>query len=110
MELRNIGRSRLRVSVGGLGCNNSGMRLDLAATRAVVERALDRGITLFDTSDSYGGRGGPETMLGESLGARRKDIVLASKFSSAMDDAQTLKGASRRYIMSAVEASLRRLR
>jgi aryl-alcohol dehydrogenase-like predicted oxidoreductase len=93
-----------------LGCNNFGGRIDLDATRRVVHRALDVGITLFDTADSYGNRGGSETMLGEILGDRRKDIVLATKFSQPMDDAQTLKGASRRYIMSAVEASLRRLK
>ena len=110
MELRNVGRSGLRVSLVGLGCNNFGMRLDLAATRAVVDRALERGITLFDTADSYGNRGGSETMLGEVLGARRKDIVLATKFSSPMSDQQPLRSASRRTIMSAVEASLRRLR
>jgi aryl-alcohol dehydrogenase-like predicted oxidoreductase len=93
-----------------LGCNNFGARIDLDATRKVVHRALDIGITLFDTADSYGNRGGSETMLGDALGDRRKDIVLATKFSQPMDDAQTLKGASRRYIMSAVEASLRRLK
>jgi aryl-alcohol dehydrogenase-like predicted oxidoreductase len=110
MEFRNLGRSGLRVSLVGLGCNNFGARIDLDATRKVVHRALDVGITLFDTADSYGNRGGSETMLGDALGDRRKDIVLATKFSQPMDDAQTLKGASRRYIMSAVEASLRRLK
>jgi aryl-alcohol dehydrogenase-like predicted oxidoreductase len=110
MEIRNLGRSGLRVSLVGLGCNNFGGRIDLEATRRVVHRALDAGITLFDTADSYGNRGGSETMLGETLGDRRKDIVLATKFSQPMDDAQTLKGASRRYIISAVEASLRRLK
>jgi aryl-alcohol dehydrogenase-like predicted oxidoreductase len=110
MEIRNVGTSGLRVSLVGLGCNNFGGRLDAAATRRVVERAIERGITLFDTADSYGNRGGSETQLGEILGERRKDIVLATKFSSPMNDAQTLKGASRRYIMTAVEASLRRLR
>src|SRR5450432_2652827 len=110
MEVRNLGRSGLRVSLVGLGCNNFGGRIDLEATRRVVHRALDAGITLFDTADSYGNRGGSETMLGETLGDRRKDIVLATKFSQPMDDAQTLKGASRRYIISAVEASLRRLK
>jgi aryl-alcohol dehydrogenase-like predicted oxidoreductase len=110
MEMRNVGRSGLRVSLVGLGCNNFGGRIDLEATRRVVHRALDAGITLFDTADSYGNRGGSETMLGETLGERRKDIVLATKFSQPMDDAQSKKGASRRYIMSAVEASLRRLK
>ena len=110
MELRNLGRSGLRVSAIGLGCNNFGGRIGLEASRAVVHAALDAGITLFDTADAYGDRGGSETALGEILGPRRKDIVLASKFALPMDDAETLKGASRRYIVSAVEASLRRLR
>lgn len=110
MELRNLGRSGLRVSLVGVGCNNFGARIDLAATRLVVHRALDAGITLFDTADSYGNRGGSETQLGETLGDRRKDVVLATKFASPMSDAETSKGASRRYIMSAVESSLQRLR
>ena len=110
MELRNLGRSGLRVSAIGLGCNNFGGRIGLEASRAVVHAALDAGITLFDTADAYGDRGGSETALGEILGPRRKDIVLASKFALPMDDAETLKGASRRYIVQAVEASLRRLR
>jgi aryl-alcohol dehydrogenase-like predicted oxidoreductase len=110
MELRNLGHSGLRVSVVGLGCNNFGGRLDLAATRRVVDRAIEQGITLFDTADSYGNRGGSESQLGEILGARRRDIVLATKFASPMDDAGILKGASRRYVMRAVESSLARLR
>lgn len=110
MKLRNLGRSGLQVSLVGLGCNNFGGRLDLAATREVVHRALDLGITLFDTADIYGERGRSEEYLGESLGERRKDIVLATKFGMAMDDAGIRKGASRRYILSAVEASLRRLK
>jgi aryl-alcohol dehydrogenase-like predicted oxidoreductase len=110
MEIRNLGRSGLRVSLVGLGCNNFGGRIDFEATRRVVHRALDAGITLFDTADSYGNRGTSETMLGDALGDRRKDIVLATKFSQPMNDAQTMKGASRRYIIPAVEASLRRLK
>lgn len=110
MELRNIGNSGLRVSVVGLGCNNFGGRIDRDATRRVVDRAIERGITLFDTADSYGNRGGSETELGNALGARRKDIVLATKFASPMDDGDVKKGASRRYIINAVEASLTRLR
>ena len=110
MELRNLGRSGLRVSTIGLGCNNFGGRIDLEASRAVVHAALDAGITLFDTADVYGERGGSETALGEILGPRRKDIVLATKFGMQMDDAGVLKGGSRRYIMAAVEASLKRLR
>ena len=110
MEYRNLGSSGLRVSLVGLGCNNFGMRLDLEQTRAVVDRAFDLGITLFDTADMYGGRGGSETQLGKILGHRRKDIVLASKFGMAMSDDGTKIGASRRYIMSAEEDSLRRLK
>ena len=110
MELRNLGRSGLRVSAIGLGCNNFGGRIGLEESRAVVHAALDQGITLFDTADAYGERGGSETALGDILGPRRKDIVLATKFALPMDDAETMKGASRRYIMQAVEASLRRLR
>ncbi|MEO8137070.1 MAG: aldo/keto reductase [Betaproteobacteria bacterium] len=110
MEIRNVGKSGLRVSLVGLGCNNFGGRLDLAATGRVVDRALDAGITLFDTADAYGNRGGSETALGAALGERRKGIVLATKFGLAMDDAGTMKGSSRRYIMAAAEASLRRLK
>ncbi len=109
MELRNLGRSGLRVSAIGLGCNNFGGRIDLEASRKVVHKALDLGITLFDTADIYGERGGSETCLGRILGERRKDIVLASKFGMPMDEAGTLKGGSRHYIMNAVEASLKRL-
>ncbi len=109
MELRNLGASGLRVSVVGLGCNNFGQRIDLESSRAVIHKALDAGITLFDTADTYGGRGGSETAMGQILGDRRKDIVLASKFGMAMDDGEK-KGASRRYMMAAVEASLKRLK
>jgi aryl-alcohol dehydrogenase-like predicted oxidoreductase len=109
MDYRTLGASKLQVSAVGLGCNNFGIRCDLGETRAVVHKALDLGITLFDTADSYGRRGGSETLLGQILGPRRKEVVLATKFGTAMDDTDALKGASRRYIMMAVEASLRRL-
>ena len=109
MQYRKLGRSGLDVSVVGLGCNNFGGRADLEASRATVHKALDLGITLLDTADMYSDRGGSEIALGKILGPKRKDIVLASKFGMAMDDAGRLKGASRRYIMSAVEASLERL-
>lgn len=110
MEYRNLGTSGLRVSLVGLGCNNFGGKLGVDETRAVVDRAIDKGITLFDTADMYGGRGGSEEQLGEVLGARRKEIVLASKFGMAMSDDGTKIGGSRRYIMTAVEDSLRRLK
>jgi len=110
MEIRNLGRSGLRVSLVGLGCNNFGGRIDLEASRKVIHKALDLGITFFDTADSYGEMGGSETVMGQILGERRKELVLASKFGMPMNKEQTLMGASRRYIMSAVEASLRRLK
>ena len=110
MELRNLGRSGLRVSAIGLGCNNFGGRIDLQATRQVIHKALDAGITLFDTADVYGERGGSETCMGQVLGDARKRIVLATKFGMPMDDAGESEGASRRYVAAAVEASLRRLK
>jgi aryl-alcohol dehydrogenase-like predicted oxidoreductase len=110
MELRNLGRSGLRVSLIGLGCNNFGDRLGLDDARKVVERALDLGITFFDTADRYGGPGASEGILGEILGNRRKEIVLATKFGISLKDRTALAGASRGYIRTAVEGSLRRLK
>src|ERR1700759_3967569 len=109
MNYRRIGKSGLQVSVVGLGCNNFGMRIDLEGTKSVIHAALDAGITLFDTADIYGGPGGSETMMGQVLGDRRKDIVLATKFGIQLDKEGVKKGGSRRYIMTAVEDSLRRL-
>jgi len=110
METRNLGNSSLRVSLVGLGCNNFGGRTDLEGSRKVVHKALDLGITLFDTADIYGGYGGSENCLGQILGDRRKDIVLATKFGMAMNAEGTLKGGSRTYVMAAAEASLKRLK
>ena len=98
------------VSEVGLGCNNFGMRIDLEGTRKVVAKALDLGVTFFDTADNYGNFGGSETLLGEVLGSQRQNIVLATKFAAPMAPGETRKKASRHYIMSAVEASLRRLK
>lgn len=109
MQIRPLGRSGLQVSIVGLGCNNFGGRLDQTQTNAVVRRALDQGITLFDTADVYGNRGGSEVMLGKALGAERANIVLASKFGLNMDDKGDLKGAKPAYIRNALEASLQRL-
>ena len=110
MKQRKLGESGPQVSVVGLGCNNFGLRIDLEATRKVIHKAIDVGITLFDTADTYGNRGGSETMIGQILGENRKRIVLATKFGGAMNEAGTMKGAARGYIMSAAEASLKRLR
>jgi aryl-alcohol dehydrogenase-like predicted oxidoreductase len=110
LKFRNLGSSGLLVSEIGLGCNNFGMRLDAEGSRKVIHKALDLGITLFDTADVYGNKGGSETLIGEILGPRRKDIVLATKFAMPMDEKGKEKGASRTYIMRAVEASLKRLK
>jgi aryl-alcohol dehydrogenase-like predicted oxidoreductase len=98
----------LEVSVVGLGCNNFGGRIDEAATRAVVDAALDAGVTFFDTADIYGNRGGSEEILGRVLAGRRDRVVLATKWGKPMGDAAERRG-SRDYIRRAVEASLRRL-
>ena len=109
MEYRDIGTSDLKVSVVGLGCNNFGARMDLAAARTLVHHAIDRGINHFDTADIYGPRGKSEEILGEILGSKRKEVVIATKFGMVFDEAGAMKGASRKYIMTAVEGSLRRL-
>jgi aryl-alcohol dehydrogenase-like predicted oxidoreductase len=110
MQKRKLGPSGPEVSLVGLGTNNFGGRIDLQASRLVIDKAIDLGITLIDTADAYGDRGGSEEILGKVLGSRRKDIVLATKFGLPMDDAGKLKGASRGYILRAAEASLRRLK
>jgi aryl-alcohol dehydrogenase-like predicted oxidoreductase len=110
MQKRKLGKSTLDVSVVGLGCNNFGGRTDFAATRAVVHRALDLGVTLFDTADVYGSKGKSEEFLGDLLGPRRRDIVLATKFGMPMAANARSGNASRAYIVRAVEASLKRLR
>lgn len=110
MKHRTLGPSGPKVSLLGLGCNNFGLRMEIEPSRAVIHKALDLGITFFDTADVYGKRGGSETALGMYLGDRRKDVFLASKFGNPMDDTGTMKGGSRRYVMAAVEASLKRLR
>ena len=110
METRPLGSSGLRVSLVGLGCNQFGGKLDQAGTTAVVSRALELGINHFDTADIYGNRGRSEELLGVALGARRKDIVLVTKFAKPMSDAPPPNRGSRAYVASAVEASLRRLK
>ena len=110
MIKRSIGSTGLMVSTLGLGCNNFGRRLDLGKTRTVVDSAIEAGINFFDTADVYGDRGGSETLLGATLGNRRKDVILATKFGLLIDDEGRLAGGSRRYVLSAVEASLKRLK
>lgn len=110
MQERNLGHSGLRVSAVGIGCNNFGGRIDARESARVIDRAIDLGITMFDTADTYSNRGGAETVMGEVLQGKRHKIVLATKFGMPMDDDGKLKGGSRRYIMQAVEASLRRLK
>ena len=108
MEFRRLGGSGLSVSEIGLGCNNFGGRVDQSGTKRVVDAALDHGITLFDTADVYGGSDS-EVFLGKELGTKRSDVVVATKFGMAMGQDALSRGGSRRYIMKAVEASLRRL-
>ncbi len=109
MQMRHIGSCGLRVSTVGLGGNNFGWKIDQEASNRVVAKALDLGITLFDTADRYGTQGGDsEIVLGKALGQRRKDIVLLTKFGVDLIDYR-IRDSSRRYIMSAVEGSLRRL-
>ena len=105
METRLIGS--LRVSVVGIGCNNFGRRLDQAATDAVVHAALEAGVTLFDTADTYGDTRS-EVMLGRALGARRDEAVVATKFGMPIDDERY--GAAPDYVRRACEDSLARLR
>jgi aryl-alcohol dehydrogenase-like predicted oxidoreductase len=93
----------------GLGCNNFGMRVDLPGTRAVVDAALAAGVTLFDTADIYGNKGGSERFLGEVLDGRRDGVVLATKFGGDMGDGTKARG-SRDYIRKAIDGSLERLR
>jgi aryl-alcohol dehydrogenase-like predicted oxidoreductase len=107
MRTRRLGTSDLTVSVVGLGCNNFGRRVDEAGTRAVVDAALDAGVTFLDTADIYG-TGESETLLGRVLQGRRDRVVLATKWGKSMGDGAERRGR-RDYIRSAVHASLARL-
>src|SRR3954469_22789853 len=105
MDTRTIGS--LPVAVVGIGCNNFGGRIDQAATQAVVDAALDEGITLFDTADIYGGTKSEE-LLGRALGPRRDDVIIATKFGMG-DGTKLPAGASAASVAAAAEGSLRRL-
>ena len=110
MRQNPLGRSGLTVSAVGLGCNNFGRRLDLAGARAVIDAALDAGITHIDTADSYGGDGASERMIGEVLGDRRDRVVLATKFGMRRGDDSGEPRGSRAYVRRSIDGSLDRLR
>jgi aryl-alcohol dehydrogenase-like predicted oxidoreductase len=107
MEYRTLGNTGLKVSLVGIGCNNFGMRCDASETQAVVRACLDAGINFFDTADIYGGTQS-EVFLGQALkDIDRSSVIIATKFAMPLGPAK--RGASRHYIMSAVEDSLKRL-
>jgi aryl-alcohol dehydrogenase-like predicted oxidoreductase len=110
MEYRNLGRAGVKVSAVGVGCNQFGRKVDRGGTKAIVHRALDLGLNLFDTADVYGNRGGSEEFLGEALAGEWDRVVIATKFRSRMGDGPNDEGASRYHLQNAVEASLRRLK
>jgi aryl-alcohol dehydrogenase-like predicted oxidoreductase len=105
MQTRKVGS--LQVSAVGLGCNNFGWRIDAEASAKVIDTAIESGVTFFDTADRYG-TGQSEDFLGRALGKRRDQIILATKFGMEMEKGQ--QGASPKYVLEAVDASLRRLR
>ena len=105
MQTRKVGS--LEVSIVGLGCNNFGWRIDAEASAKVIDTTIESGVTFFDTADRYG-KGQSEDFLGRALGKRRDQIILATKFGMEMEKGQ--QGASPKYVLEAVDASLRRLR
>ena len=108
MEYRQLGNSGLKVSLAGLGTNNFGRRCDASETKAVISRAIDLGVNFIDTADVYGGSLS-EQYIGKAIKGHRRDLVIATKFEQTMGEGPLWRGASRRYIMNAVEASLKRL-
>ena len=110
MDYRKLGSSGLRISAVGLGCNPFGTEVDVPAAQAIVDRAIDLGVTYFDSADSYSD-GRSEEYLGKALaGGKRQQVIVATKFGNRMGAGQNDGGASRTHIMEACEASLRRLR
>ncbi len=107
MHYRTLGNSDLKLSVLGLGCNNFGGRTDVETTRRVIHHAIDVGVNHFDTADIYGGDGKSEDFMGQVIGDKRKQMILATKFGLPMTAGS---GGSRKYIATAIEASLKRLR
>ena len=111
MQFRNVGRAGLRVSTIGLGCNNFGWTIDKDASRPVVHKALDLGITLFDTADYYGSTpGNSEDVLGDLIAGQRDKIVLTTKFGVPLVGADRTPNNSRSFVLNAIEGSLRRLK
>ena len=106
LRTRRLGTDGPEVSVVGLGCNNFGSRLDLEQTRAVVDAALDAGVTLLDTADTYGD-GDSERFLGDVLQGRRDRVIVATKFGGRMEGRG---GGSRDHIRKAIDRSMQRLR
>ena len=109
MQYRQLGTSGLQVSAIGLGTNNFGRRLDAAATETVVHAALDAGVNMIDTSNSYGS-GYSEEFIGRALNGRRHEAVIATKVSSRVSDGPNNAGNSRKHIYDQVDVSLRKLR
>jgi aryl-alcohol dehydrogenase-like predicted oxidoreductase len=109
VEYRQLGRTGVRVTEVCLGAMTFGREIDEEASRAILDRYLNAGGNFVDTADAYGG-GASEEILGRALGARRDDIVLATKVRMPVGDDVNAQGASRRHIRAGVEASLRRLR
>src|SRR5579884_521691 len=109
MRTRTLGEGGPEVTVVGLGTNNFGGRIDYDATVAVIDEALEQGITLFDTADIYG-QGASEDFIGRALEGRRDRVLIATKFGKEMKDNPSDRRGSRDYIRSAVERSLSRLR
>ena len=109
MKYRKLGKSGLEVSVVGLGTNNFGGRLDYENTNKVISQALDVGINLIDTSNSYGANLSEE-YIGRSLEGRRETAVIATKVSSRMSEGANQAGNSRKHIMDQVDKSLSRLK
>jgi aryl-alcohol dehydrogenase-like predicted oxidoreductase len=110
MEMRKLGPNGPEVSLVGLGTNNFGWRIDLEASRKVIDRALDLGVTHFDTADIYGNSGGSENSIGAVLGNRRQRVFLATKFGKPMAGSDEKRRGNRRYVAAAVDASLQRLK
>ncbi len=110
MEMRNIGKSGLKVSAVGLGCNNFGWTMDEESSRAIIHRALELGVTLYDTAPVYGVKGGEsETILGKALGSRRQDVAIVTKFGVPIPAGSGGTNTSRAGIIKEIDASLRRL-